>query len=333
LKLVSFANAVSELSTGALLDAYSDRFTGIGKMANTQVKLHINSNVTPIQQKLRRIPFHLRPKVEEELERLEKLDIIEKAEGPTSWISPVVIVPKSSSPEPQVCLCLDSKAINTAIDRERAVIPTLDDLEHDLNGAKVLSVIDLNKGYHQLELSPESRDITTFTTHQGLYRYKRLCFGINSAAELFQRKIEEMLHGIDGVRNMSDDIIVYAKSEKEHDIILQKVLQRMREFNITANVDKCKFKQSSVTYFGHIFPSEGMSPTPSKVSAIVEASAPTNASEVRSFLGMAQYLSHFIASYSDIVASLFKLTHKDCKFPWGDVEQAAFLRILCCCWW
>ena len=142
--------------------------------------------------------------MKEELSRLKALDIIEDAERATPWISPLVMVHK---PNGEIRICIDSRAINTAIERERYPMNTIEDLIVDLNGAQYFSKIDLNKGYHQMLLSNDSRYITTFATHNGLYRYKRLCFGINSAAEIFQKAIAEMLHDIRGVKNMSDDII------------------------------------------------------------------------------------------------------------------------------
>ena len=159
LNLICFANNVSE----EIREQYKDRFQGIGKMKDTSVKLHINQEVAPITQKARRIPFHVRAQVEEELDRLEHDDIIEMAQGPTTWVSPIVVVHKTQG----VRLCLDSRAINTAISREQHAIPTIEDLIHDLTGAKIFSKIDLNKGYHQLELDEESRSITTFATHKG----------------------------------------------------------------------------------------------------------------------------------------------------------------------
>ena len=167
-----------------LTDEYKDRFEGIGKMKDTLVKLHINEDVKPIQQKPRPVPFNVRDDADKELERLESLDIIEKATGPTPWISPLVIVHKPVG----VRICIDSRVINTAIERERHPIPTIDELIADMTGATVFSKIDLNKGYHQLELHPDSRPITTFRTHQGVHRYKCLSFGMNSAAEIFPPK-------------------------------------------------------------------------------------------------------------------------------------------------
>ena len=86
-------------------------------------------------------------------------------------------------------------------------MPTQDDLIYAMSVAKFFSTNALNKGYHQLELDEESRYITTFTTHWGLFRYKRLSFGINSAAEIFQKAIYDMVKDIKGVTNISDDII------------------------------------------------------------------------------------------------------------------------------
>ena len=144
-------------------------FQGIGKLIETQVKLHIDQSVKPVQQTHRRIPFHVRKQVEAELKSLEEQDI-EQVTGPTPWVSPIVVAPKPKSPS-QIRLCIDMREANRAIQRERHISPTLDDLIHDLNGATVFSHLDLHSGYHQLELHPDSRYITTFSTHLGLRRF------------------------------------------------------------------------------------------------------------------------------------------------------------------
>ena len=122
-------------------------------MKNFEVKLHIDESVTPVAQPARRIPFHLRKKVSQELERLEQEGIIEKVEGPTPWISPLVAIPKKNG---DVRLCVDMRLPNEAIQRERHPTPTIDDLVDTLNGATVFSKLDLRSGYHQLSLAPES---------------------------------------------------------------------------------------------------------------------------------------------------------------------------------
>ena len=114
-------------------------------------------------------------------------------------------------------------------------MPTIDDLVADLNGSTVFTTLDLSSGYHQLELAEESRHITTFSTHLGLRRYKRLLFGINAASEIFQNTIEELLTGLPGCKNISDDIIVFGKDQATHDANHRQVLERLQSHNLRLN--------------------------------------------------------------------------------------------------
>ena len=197
-----------------ILKRYPDLFTGIGKMKDFQVELHIDPSVPPVTQPHRRIPFHLRKKLDAELDKLKRQGIIEPVDGPTPWVSPLVVTPKPKNPD-QIRVCVDMRQPNRAILRERHITPTVDDLIHDLNGATVFSKIDLNSGYHQYELTPDSRYITTFSTHRGLRRNTRPNFGTSSAAEVFQEAIQQILSGIEGVRNVSDDIIIFGRDPEE----------------------------------------------------------------------------------------------------------------------
>ena len=150
-------------------------FKGIGNLSS-------NCTLTNLYHRWRRVPFHLRKKVAAELKELEQHRIIEKVDGPTPWISPLVAVPKSNG---KVRVCVDMRVANKAISRERHPTPTLEDLVHTLNGATLFSKLDLRAGYHQISLAPESQYITTFVTNKGLRRYKRLNFGINVLVKYF----------------------------------------------------------------------------------------------------------------------------------------------------
>ena len=205
---------------------YKEIFEGVGKLKDYQVKLHVNPDVPPVAQPVRRTPFSLRDKVKEKIEELVAMDIIEPVEGPTPWVSPVVVVPKQND---EIRLCVDMRRANEAIIRERYPIPTVDEVLQSLNQSTVFSKLDLKWGYHQLELHPDSRSITTFTTHGGLYQYKRLMFGISSAPEVYQHVIQQSLQGCEGVADISDDIIIHGKNTEEHDRRLQRVLERLKE--------------------------------------------------------------------------------------------------------
>ena len=178
----------------------------IGKLKDFEVKLHIHPSVQPVIQKQQHISFHLRQKVDAQLDKLEKQGIIEPVTGPTPWVSPIVVIPKPNSDD--VRICVDMRSPNKCIKRERHPMPTADELISSLHGAKIFSKIDLNAGYHQLSLAEESRHLTTFSTHRRLRCYTHLNFGTNSAAEQFQQAIQQTLSGIPGVMNKTNDLIL-----------------------------------------------------------------------------------------------------------------------------
>ena len=279
--MLRWANTVQseETITSNLLKEYADLFRGIGKMKGVKVDLYVDPAITPVAQAHRRIPFSVRLKLEAELEKLEADDIIERVEKRISWLSPVVITLKRSSNE--IRLNVDMRKANEAIPRTHTVMPTLDDIINELNGATVFSHLDMNHGYHQLKLKEDSRDITTFATHVGLYRYKRLNFGTRSAGEIFQETVsKEITRDKVGCIKISDDILVFGRNQKEHDQNLEKLFKRAREKEITFNKDKCEFNKDKCLYYGMVFSKEGASPDPMKVEAIKQAEPPRNAKEL-----------------------------------------------------
>ena len=183
------------------------------------------------------------------------------------------------------------------------------------------------QAYHQLELTPSSRKITTFTTHAGLYRFKRLNYGTNSAAEIFQNTLQQLLHGNDGVRNIADDIIIFGLNQEEHNKALEECLLRLETHGLTLNMGKCKFLKQDLEFFGMIFSIEGVRPDPKKISAFVNTATPSTVSEVRSLIGMANYSSQFIPNFATITEPLRRLTHKGVKFVWQPEHEEAYHKL------
>lgn len=324
LKLIQFAFACSP--TPDICNEFPELYDGIGKMTDVKVKFHVDPEVKPKQQGHRRIPFHMRKKVEQELKKLEQLDIIEKVDGPTPWVSPIVVAPKPKKPD-EIRICVDMRMPNQAIKRTRHIMPTIDDILMRLNGATVFSKLDLNKGYHQLELDEDSRNMTTFSTHVGLRRYKRLNFGVTSAAEIFQNHIAEMLSDIDCSMNTSDDILVYGQTQEQHDRALRQVFQRLKDRHLTLNRGKCEFNRDSIEFYGFTFGKGGVSPDAKKVDAIRNMSVPKSVKDVRSFLGLTNYVSRFVPQYSDITKPLRDLTKKETPWAWTDEHDTAFQKL------
>jgi len=307
-----------------VMSQYKDCFTGLGKLKGYQAKIHTDPSVKPIAQKPRRIPFSLRSKVEDKLQELMDLDIIEKVSGPTPWVSPVVVVPKSRG---DIRLCVDMRQANRAVIRERHPIPTFDEVLENMKGSTVFSKLDLNMGFHQIELEEESRSITTFVTHTGLYRYKRLNFGISMAPEIYQNVIHQVIADCEGAENISDDIIVHGKGTEEHDANLEKTMQKIREKGLTLNPEKCQFRMSELEFVGHTVSGRGISPTEARVKAVAEAEEPKNASEVRSFLGLVNFSAKFIPNLATKAEPLRRLTRKGTEFIWGSEQAKAFSQL------
>ena len=148
-------------------------FTGIGKLKGHEQKIHINTNIPPVAQTNRRVPFHLRKQLDIWLDKYLHQDIIEPvSDESTDWVSGLVLAPKPRNPN-EIRVCGDYRQANTAIKREKHPIPTADEMMESMSGAVKYSKIDLKAGYHQIHLEKSSRSITTFITHRGLFRYKR----------------------------------------------------------------------------------------------------------------------------------------------------------------
>lgn len=207
-----------------------------------------------------------------------------------------------------VRICVDIRVPNEATEQERHLTPTVDDMIKALNGARFFSKLDLNCGCHQLELEPSSRYITTFSTHVGLQHYKRLSFWVSSAAEVFQNAIQQALDGVSEVIILSDDILLFGRTRAARDQALRATFQWLKEKKLILIKAKCSYAQSTLDFFGYTFSDGGFSPDPSKVQALHDATAPTNASEVHSLLGMANYSAHFIKDLGTITQPLRELT-------------------------
>ena len=225
-------------------------------------------------------------------------------------------------------ICVDMRQANDAIKRVRHLIPTVEDISLELNGSQWFSKLDLSQAYHQLELDEASRYITTFSTRIGLFRYKRLNYCTNAAAEIFQYTLQQQLQDLPGIKNIADDIIVYGKTRKEHDTNLDKCLQRLRDRGFRLNQTKCKFLTKTLHFFGQVFSADGIKPDPQRVKDLQDAPQPTlNAQDVRGLLGMANYSSKYIPNFATLTAPLRELTKQNAMFVWTKTQQQAFDKL------
>ena len=315
---------INVLKTSEILDKFPELTGGVGKLKNYQLEIPIDHDVQPVAQPTRRIPYQLREKLDCKLDELEKLEIIEKVDGPSSWVSPVVCVPKGPD---DIHLCVDMRRANEAVMRERHPIPTIEDVMQDFNKSTIFSKLDIKWAYHQIELSASSRKITVFSTHRGLYQYRRLFFGVSCAPEMYQKVVQQLLQSCEGATNILDDIIVHGRTQQEHDERLMKVLQVLKDNHLTVNKEKCEFNMSQLIFMGHVLSARGIGPAKVKVEAVVNAHEPQNASEVKIFLGLVTYSARFIPNLATVSAPLRELLRKEAKFEWGLPQQESFEKL------
>jgi hypothetical protein len=224
--------------------------TGLGKLRNYEVTIPINKETKPVAQPVRRTPHHMRAIEKKSVQELLYLDITEKVEGPIHLVSPIHIVPKKTK---DWHLVFDMHQTNVAIARERYPVPTIEGLLNELREGQIFSKLDVTWCYHQIGLDEDSRNITTFCTSTGLYRYKRVIFGQNCAPELYHKIISQVLQNCEGVCNFLDDIVVYGKSQTEHDARSDKVLHTVREKGLTLNRKKCQLGVEKFIFGSYYF--------------------------------------------------------------------------------
>ena len=307
-----------------ILQRYPEILKGVGKLKDFQIDLNIDQSVDPVIQRPRTVAFHKRENTVEEMKQLIKDDLIEPVTHATTWLSPIHIEPKDDG---KVRICIDLRAANKAIKRTRHPIPTIEETLEKVNGATFFSKIDLRKGYHQIELAESSRDITTFSSPMGLYRSKRLVFGLSCASEEFQKIISDIFNKEPNVNNISDDILVCGKTKREHDQALENCLRLLCENGLTINTDKCEFAKEEIEFFGFIISKDGVKPTMNKIEAILNYPTPQNVKELRSFLGLINYLNRFIPDLATECDLLRKLTRQKSVWQWGIEEEKCFQNL------
>ncbi|KAL8599835.1 hypothetical protein ACOMHN_038408 [Nucella lapillus] len=240
---------------------YPHLFQGLGELEGEQ-HVTLKDDAQPFCQTVpRRVPIPLLKKVEAQLNKMVDIDVIERVDTPTDWCAPIVVVPKSSG---DVRLCIDLTKLNKHVKREIYAMPSIEETLSKIAQGNIFSKLDANSGFHQIKLDEESSQLTTFITPYGRYRFKRLPYGISSAPEYFQKKMDHILYGLEGVLCHMDDILIFGKNKVEHDARLKLVLDRLSASGLTLNVDKFEFAKTQLEYFGQVINADGVQKDPAK---------------------------------------------------------------------
>jgi hypothetical protein len=302
-------------------DVFTDELPRLPPVRSVEFVIETFPGTKPISK----TPYQMARKelevVKAQIDEFQKKGLIRPSTSP--WGAPVVLVDKKDGGKR---MCIDYRELNDVTVRNKYPLPRIDDLFDQLNGAKIYSKLDLQSGFHQLRVKKEDIQKTAFRTRYGHFEFLVMPMGVTNAPGTFMALMNRVFSPFldKFVVVFLDDILVYSKSEEEHEEHLRIVLQTLRKEKLYAKRSKCEFRLKSIAFLGHVVSEEGVAVDPRKVQAVKDLSVLTTVKEIKGFIGMAGYYKRFVKDFSKIAAPLTKLTRKGEKFEWTEECDKAF---------
>ncbi|KAL4038666.1 hypothetical protein IC575_002289 [Cucumis melo] len=282
-------------------DVFPEELPGLPPHREVEFAIELEPGTVPIS----RAPYKMAPAELKEL-KLQLQELLDKGfirPSVSPWGAPVLFVKKKDG---SMRLCIDYRELNKVTVKNRYLLPRIDDLFDQLQGATVFSKIDLRSGYHQLRIKDGDVPKTAFRSKYGQYEFIVMSFGLTNAPAVFMdlmnRVFREFLDTF--VIVFIDDILIYSKTEAEHEEHLR-----------------------MVSFLGHVVFKAGVSVDPAKIKAVTSWTRPSVVSEVRSFLGLAGYYRRFVENFFRIATTLTQLTRKGAPFVWSKACEDSFQNL------
>jgi hypothetical protein len=282
-----------------------------------------------INTKPYRIPEVHRDEVQKQTEQMLRDGIIVPSSSP--WNSPILVIPKKedASGKRKWRIVVDFRKLNDVTIGDSFPIPVISEILDALGKSKYFSTIDCASGFLQVPVKHEDQAKTAFSTREGHFQYKRMPFGLKGAPATFQRLMNTVLTGIQGIKCLVylDDVVVYGENLGVHNERLREVFDRIRKYNLKLQPDKCEFLRKEVSYLGHVIGQTGVRPDEKRIEAVRNFPEPRTTRELKGFLGLAGYYRRFIPNFSKISKPLTELLKKDTPYTWNDKTEKAFTTL------
>ncbi|XP_037930890.1 uncharacterized protein K02A2.6-like [Teleopsis dalmanni] len=293
---------LSDMTLNAICSQISTtKQNAMGLCNKTKAHLCIKPNCQSVFRPKRPVAYAVQHLVEEEIKRLQDLDIIAPINY-SDWAASIVVIKK---PNGSIRICADfSTGLNDALESYKYPLPLPEDIFAKISNATVFSHIDLSDAFLQIEVDSKSQELLAINTHLGLFKYKRMVFGVKTFSAIFQQIMDKMLAGLHYAAAYIDDIFVSGRNQQEHDNNLQEVLQL-----------------PEIAYLGYIVSKDGIRPDPRNIEAIKTMPAPTNQSELRSLLGAINFYGKFINHMRKYQGPLDELLQNNKQWQWTELHQ------------
>lgn len=283
-------------------------------------------NEDPIFIRGHRMPPVQTEEIRQQVEKMLKDNVIQESHSP--WSAPVHLVPKKTdlSGKKKWRMVIDYRRLNEITVDDKYPLPNISDLFDKIGKSLYFTTLDLASGYHQIEVEKSDRPKTAFSTPFGHYEFNRMPFGLKTAPATFQRAMDNVLRGLQGLHCLVylDDVIIFSKSLQEHVAKLRAVFDRFRLNNLKVQLDKSHFLRKEVLYLGHTITSEGLKPNDDKIEAILKYPLPKTVTEIKSFLGLISYYRKFIKDLAKITRPMASCLKKGNKIVINNQYKECF---------
>ncbi len=310
----------NQVELDKLLGEYEGVFSDLPGSTKRVVMNIETGDHQPVRQAPYSVPLGIRDEVRNELSGLEKCGVIERCES--QWASPLVPVRKQGG---GVRLCVDYRKLNEITVKEPYYIPGFEEMVEMVGKGRVLSKVDLSKGFHQVEVLEEDRDKTCFVCPFGKFRFRRMPFGLTNAPSVFQRLMDLVLVDcVDFARVYIDDILVVSGCWSEHLVHLGRLFEALKEAGLTCK--RSCFGKVRLEFLGHVVGGRVINVPETRVRAIREHPLPKTRKQLRAFLGLVGYYRRFIRNYHSWSSSLTPSTSRNAAgtVEWSSQMMEAF---------
>ena len=311
-----------------VLEEFRDIFTplsGIPPEDRIQHNIELIKGAKPVMKRPYRLAESQAKEVERQILNALNEGWIQPSFSP--WGTAIFVVAKKNG---EWRMCVDYRDLNALTEQDAYPLPRIDDILHKVAKATVFSTLDLQSGYHQIQIREEDRQKTAFRLASAVrgsshYEWRVMPFGLKNAPPTFQRYMSLILKGCVGFCEVyMDDIIVYSQTEEDHLQHVRTVFKTLREAELKVKYEKCVFGQRKVEFLGHVLEGGKIWMRPAKQVVINDWHEPLKtAKEVRQFLGLASYYRGYVKNFATVAAPLIALTRKRASICWTwEVEQA-----------
>src|ERR1035437_6677372 len=199
------------------------------------------------------------------------------------FIIPVLFVKKADG---RLRFCIDFRKLNNLTRKDRYPLPLIDETLARISQARIFTKLDIRQAFHRIRMDPDSEELTTFRTRYGAYKCKVMPFGLTNGPATYQRYMNDVLFDYldDFCTVYLDDILIYSEDPSEHQEHVRKVLQRLRDAGLQADIKKSEFNVKRTKYLGFIVSTEGIEVDPEKIAVVKNWRPPTTVKGVQGFL-------------------------------------------------